>query len=293
MRELGIRMARPPAVARLNWTDAKIVHCLIGSASEPSRKSAYDLSLTDPSSISLAFHGSTEAVLDKSGATITRRIAGGDITLCGPEPTRWLDTSGPGVGDFIEITATAGFRRELAEEMGVPGHFDLDDVHGWNDRTLWAIAARFRSAARKTLPLSDLERDLLLRRLYARAFEMRFGGREPGRGQGGLDTIRLNRVYEFIEAELENQLTIAMLADIAALSPFHFVRAFRQSTGFTPHRYVRARRLERARNLLAAGLNARSVAQRIGYEGFSHFRAAYRTHFGFSYESDRRRRELS
>ena len=65
-----------------------------------------------------------------------------------------------------------------------------------------------------------------------------------------------------------------------ALSPFHFVRAFRQSTGLTPHRYVRGRRLERARDLIVSGTLIRDVAARVGYESLSHFHAAYRAHFG-------------
>jgi AraC family transcriptional regulator len=213
-------------------------------------------------------------------------VSAGEIALCGPEPIRWLGASGPGVREFIEITAKPEFRRELAEELGISNHFELDDLHGWSDHILWAVATRFRSAARGTSAVSDLERDQLLRRLYERVFETRFGGRLPTRGQGGLDPIRLNRTLEYIEANLEESLTIAKLAEVAALSPFHFVRAFRRSSGLTPHRYTRARRLERARTLLITGLSPRQVAQRIGYEGFSHFKAAYRAHFGVSHDKD-------
>jgi AraC family transcriptional regulator len=277
-------MRETPAIARLKWEHAKIVHCLSGGSFSKSKASEYDLSLTDPSSISLALLGDCEALIAKAGKTSTRKISAGDISLCGPEPTRWLGAAGSGAGEFIEITATAGFRRELAEELGVSTHFELDDFHGWNDAIVRAIAARFRSAARRTIPLSDIERDFLLRRLYARVFEVRFGGREQSRGHGGLDRTRLNRVLDYVEANLEEPLTVATLANVAALSPFHFVRAFRQSSGLTPHRYVRARRLEHARNLLATGLSARRVAERIGYEGFSHFRTAYRAHFGTTYD---------
>jgi AraC family transcriptional regulator len=218
--------------------------------------------------------------------TSTRRIIPGNIMLCGGEPLRWLGGTGTGASDYIEITASADFRRDLAEELHVPSHFRLDDLHGWHDPVVWGIATRFRSAARQAIVLDDLERDLLLRRLYARILETRFGGRDASRGHGGLEPSRLNRVVDFIEAHLEDPLTIARLAAVAALSPFHFVRSFGKTFGITPHRYVRARRFELARDMLAAGLTPRIVAQRVGYESFSHFRTAYRAHFGMTYDED-------
>jgi AraC family transcriptional regulator len=66
----------------------------------------------------------------------------------------------------------------------------------------------------------------------------------------GLDRRRLTRVKEYIEANLEGDLTIAQLAKIASLSRFHFARAFKAAVGESPHQYVSARRLERAKELL-------------------------------------------
>jgi AraC family transcriptional regulator len=278
-------MAALHSVARLHWEQARLMH-YSSAARATSRRRQDDLSLTDPCSISLAFLGRCEVVVAKQGVTSTRRIVPGDIMLCGAEPIQWLGGTGTGASDFIEITASAGFRRDLAEELRVPAHLHLDDLHGWNDPVVWGIATRFRSAARQAIVLDDLERDLLLRRLYGRILETRFGGRDASRGHGGLEPARLNRVVEFIEAHLEEQLTIAKLADVAALSPFHFVRSFGKTFGLTPHRYVRARRFELARDLLVSGLTPRVVAQRVGYESFSHFRAAYRAHFGMTYEQD-------
>ena len=273
-------------IARLSWEQGKLMHYSSGARGMSRRRQDDDLSLTEPSSISLALLGHCEVVVAKESVTSTRRIVPGGIMLCGAEPIRWLGGTGSGASDYIEITASADFRRELADELRVPFHLHLDDLHGWSDPVVWGIATRFRSAARQTISLDDLERDLLLRRLYGRILETRFGGRDASRGHGGLDPVRLRRVVEFIEAHLEERLTIARLAEAAALSPFHFVRSFGKTFGLTPHRYVRARRFEMARDMLASGLKPRTVAQRVGYESFSHFRAAYRAHFGMTYEQD-------
>jgi AraC family transcriptional regulator len=68
--------------------------------------------------------------------------------------------------------------------------------------------------------------------------------------QAGLDRRRLTRVLDYIEANLEDDLTLARLASIACLSRFHFSRAFKAAVGRSPHHYVSAKRLELAKKLL-------------------------------------------
>jgi AraC family transcriptional regulator len=69
----------------------------------------------------------------------------------------------------------------------------------------------------------------------------------------GLDRRRLFRVLDYIEENLEGDLTLDRMASIACLSRYHFARAFKQAVGRSPHRYVSARRLERAKALLIQG----------------------------------------
>jgi AraC family transcriptional regulator len=71
--------------------------------------------------------------------------------------------------------------------------------------------------------------------------------------QAGLDRRRLTRVLDHVEANLEDDLTLARLASIACLSRFHFSRAFKAAVGRSPHHYVSAKRLELAKQLLEQG----------------------------------------
>jgi len=75
----------------------------------------------------------------------------------------------------------------------------------------------------------------------------------PRRTHQGLDQRRLFRVLDYIDANLEGDLSLERMASIACLSRYHFARAFRQAVGQPPHRYVSARRLERAKALLTRG----------------------------------------
>jgi len=69
------------------------------------------------------------------------------------------------------------------------------------------------------------------------------------------------------------------------------LRHFRHDTGKTPHAYIKIRRLEEARRLIAAGRNPiGDVASLVGYENFGSFSTAFKKHFGASPSSFRKTR---
>ena len=72
----------------------------------------------------------------------------------------------------------------------------------------------------------------------------------------GLSRERLQRVCDYIEAHLDDRLTLADLAGVACLSPYHFSRSFKQAVGVGPQRYVMQRRIERAKDPDAADQSA-------------------------------------
>lgn len=58
---------------------------------------------------------------------------------------------------------------------------------------------------------------------------------------------------DYMSTHLEDDIRIEDLAGVACLSPFHFIRMFRNTMGVPPHRYLSSMRLERAKTLLAIG----------------------------------------
>ncbi|MCD9189339.1 MAG: AraC family transcriptional regulator [Pyrinomonadaceae bacterium] len=94
---------------------------------------------------------------------------------------------------------------------------------------------------------------------------------------GGLSGYKLRRVQEFINAKLEEDLSLAEIAEIAELSQFHFARAFRKSTGKTPQQYLMERRIERAKELLAReNLPIVEISLQTGFKNQSHFTTIFR-----------------
>jgi AraC family transcriptional regulator len=100
---------------------------------------------------------------------------------------------------------------------------------------------------------------------------------------GGLSGYKLNRVKEFINANLEEDLSLADLAAIADLSQFHFARSFRKSTGLTPQQFVTEQRIERAKQLLAKDdLPIVEVGLQTGFKNQSHFTTLFRKYTKFT-----------
>jgi AraC family transcriptional regulator len=93
----------------------------------------------------------------------------------------------------------------------------------------------------------------------------------------GLDRRRLSRVLDFIDANLQGDLTITRLARIACLSRFHFARAFKAATGQSPHQYVSAKRLAHAKTLLMSGDRSLiDISLALGFSGQANFTRAFR-----------------
>lgn len=84
--------------------------------------------------------------------------------------------------------------------------------------------------------------------------------------------IPLDPLLAFIDAHLAESLSLRALADQAGVSRAHFARHFRELTGVPPHRYVMARRIERAKDLLHdSSLTMAQIAQEVGFSNQSHF----------------------
>jgi AraC family transcriptional regulator len=96
------------------------------------------------------------------------------------------------------------------------------------------------------------------------------------RGSRGLDSRRLQRVIEYIHANLAKEITVEELAAAASLSRFHFSRMFKATTGKSPSRFIGQLRLEFAKSLLVAGRSIADVAHDCGFSSESNFVRSFR-----------------
>lgn len=93
--------------------------------------------------------------------------------------------------------------------------------------------------------------------------------------------VEINRVVEHLHRRFGEKLTVEDMAAVAAMSPSHFSRVFRQETGSSPMNYLIDLRLSKARRLLVAGEPCvTSVALRCGFASPSHFTDSFRKRYG-------------
>ncbi len=105
---------------------------------------------------------------------------------------------------------------------------------------------------------------------------------------GGLSEASLRAALDYIGDNLTQNLTLAKIAHEAHISPYHFSRMFKLSTGLSPHQYVIQQRIERAKALLAnTDLSISVVAQEVGFASPSHFTQQFRRLVGVSPRSFR------
>jgi len=98
--------------------------------------------------------------------------------------------------------------------------------------------------------------------------------------RGGIGTLpwgRLRRVTEYIQQNLDKDLTLGELAALLYMSPYHFARLFKCSTGVPPHRFVVRQRIARARTFLATQeLSIAQISRMVGFRTPSHFTTVFR-----------------
>lgn len=100
---------------------------------------------------------------------------------------------------------------------------------------------------------------------------------------GGLSPFVLRNVLAYIEEHLARPLTLADLAEQAALSEYHFARMFRQSMQQAPHQYVMLRRMEKAQDLVRnTRLPLTEIALACGFNSASHFSNRFRSVTGIT-----------
>jgi AraC family transcriptional regulator len=231
-------------------------------------------------SIGISFTGHWRAVRRyRHGPTVEADIPPGASFVTSSADLLWLQVREP--SESLEVYPRHELVHAVAAELGGSAPLTLPDVAAAADPVIWGVAVSFRAALLGGRTLSDLDADVRLRLLLGHVLTT-YGGLPPSaRFNGRLDARRLTRVVEFIEDRLEGRLALRELAEVAALSPFHFLRAFRRATGLTPHAYVTARRMERAlRILLTTDRPVLEIAARLGYANPAHFRRAFRGAFG-------------
>ncbi|OHD14954.1 MAG: hypothetical protein A2086_14040 [Spirochaetes bacterium GWD1_27_9] len=91
------------------------------------------------------------------------------------------------------------------------------------------------------------------------------------------------KIKEFIIKNIENNLTIDILAEHVNMSKFYFLREFKKSSGITPYQFLLQEKLNKSKELLLNPINQISdIAYKLGFSDQSHFSNLFKKSFGIS-----------
>ena len=130
--------------------------------------------------------------------------------------------------------------------------------------------------------LSEMQTDGLGGRLYSETLATQLGIQllrnysafpiDLKQYDSGLSLRKLQTVIDYIQANLEEKISLNTLAEITEISPYYFCRLFKKSTGITPYQYFIKCRIDRAKVLLKERkMSISDVAFEVGFSNQSHF----------------------
>jgi AraC family transcriptional regulator len=220
------------------------------------------------------------------GRWMTSHVRAGDFFLTtSPKPCelRWT-TEGKEPFQVMHIYLGLDVMKRAARDVHGAGQVELvlRDVSGANDPTLSMFLGQIRGELMghhqpSTLMIQGLAQGLAVHlvRAYPDA------GRRPPAPRGGLPAFKLHRIIAMLEERLDEEFRLQPLARAAGLSEFHFCRAFKKTTGFSPSRYLIRLRVDRARRLLReTGKPVIEVGLDVGYSSPSHFAQVFKREVG-------------
>jgi len=215
----------------------------------------------------LAFYASGPIGTDCGADGVTRRglTTPGDFDFVpGGGMGFWEDDAAV---EIISMRLAPELIDETAEALGAPGgRVELAPRLGARDPVVSHVAHALRAELETPAHAGRLHADALASALAARLV-LDFT-RRPFALRQTLSKPKLRRLIDYIEANLEADLSLAELAAVAGLSVPHLTALFRRTMGQSLHRYVVERRVTAARSLLLAGRT--SIAQTALAVGFAH-----------------------
>lgn len=182
--------------------------------------------------------------------------------------------------ELLEIYIPPSLLEKTALESfdTAPSQIELIDRFGIGDSFLEQIALGFKAELASRIPLNHLYLESLQTVLAVHLLRHHCSISVVDTVlAAGLPKKRLQQVVDYIQDNLDQDLSLAELANVVQLSSHHFGKLFKQTMGVSPYQYVMKCRIEQAKHLLAD--NERSivnVSQLLGFHDQSHFTNVFR-----------------
>jgi len=231
--------------------------------------------------------GGRELVVDRSSFLI---LAAGERYSLNIHAAQPVETCcaffSPGFVERVALDATSPLEQALdSPDRVAPALPYLSALHGDRERALVGHVQSLAQRCRRELAPSGFEQDFLLLaekllHFYQQIREqaVRVPAMRASTRQELFRRLLLGR--EYIHSQSSGPLSLETVARAAGVSQFHFHRGFTQAFEQTPHAYITALRLDRARQMIASGTRVLDACLEVGFSSPSAFSRLFRSHFG-------------
>ncbi len=225
----------------------------------------------------MAYNGMMQRMERRSGRSVAIGTFRPGVVIIIPEgsSSRW-DIPKP--VDVVQLYLPHTTVERVAREAETDAPIDVLERTAYPDPVTSRLILTAADALEGNGALDTLFRQQLTDLLATRLLAVHTGSPTPAQPtMGGLSPKVLLRAIERLRSDSEADVSLAVLASEAGLSRFHFCRAFKESTGLSPHCWLRQYRLEQAMNMLRdTDTSIVSIAAELGYASQTAFAAAFR-----------------
>ena len=198
-----------------------------------------------------------------------QEVGPGSLVLMNPEEVHACNPIADQPWSYLMFYLDTDWLRSQQEEAGLGGEFRPFDMTASRDPLLYqGLQHLHHQLVQAPDPLArEVACHLFSRQLLARLTPARWDDRPPQ---------HLQRAAELMQDDSASPLSLSQLSTVAGLTPSHFVRAFSQHYGMTPHAYLLDRRIRHARTLLKQGQPLAEVALASGFADQAHFQRQFK-----------------
>ena len=198
-----------------------------------------------------------------------QEVGPGSLVLMNPEEVHACNPIADQPWSYLMFYLDTDWLRSQQEEAGLGGEFRPFDMTASRDPLLYqGLQHLHHQLVQAPDPLArEVACHLFSRQLLARLTPASWDERPPQ---------HLQRAAELMQDDSASPLSLSQLSAVAGLTPSHFVRAFSQHYGMTPHAYLLDRRIRHARTLLKQGQPLAEVALASGFADQAHFQRQFK-----------------
>jgi AraC family transcriptional regulator len=201
----------------------------------------------------------------------------GVILIAPPDTAADFIADGP--SHILAIAIPKGHVEDFTRDAGA--RIDIREEETFREPRLMRQLIRLWHKAADDEPASRMFADQVMREILHTLVRRTDVHSRPRHARERLASHTLRRLRDYVESSLGEDLDVTMMANVTALSPAHFARAFAATVRMTPFNYVMTRRLARAHELLErTDRSALDIALAVGFKTPSHFTSRFRREFG-------------